>query len=456
MNQVSLGGVMMSKGQRQKWSLGLGILFAAVLLWPVAAGAQEDVNNLKAELQAQKQRQAELEDKINQLEARQKLKERAMNEKIEQAAAAKPQEEKKADVIPEALKWASKLTLSGDLRYRYEYIDDDSAAETRNRNRIRARVGLDAKVSDEWNLGFRLATSATTKDGTSGDPVSTNQDLNESFSKKPIWLDLAYFNYHPTWFKGFSVIAGKMPNPFYAVGKNQLIWDHDLTPEGGALVYSHPFSDATSLNLAAGGFWVNEEFPGADVSLWGLQGYLKHQINKPSYVLAGASWYDYGNIQGSESLANEWKGTNDFFGNTSAPGNVFASGYNLLELFAEFGTAVGKLPVAVFGNWVNNTVASTNQDTGWLIGGTLNKAKDPGSWQFDYNYRELELDAVVGQFSDSDFVGGGTGGKGHWFSFAYQLTKNVAPAVTYYASRYDGRKDDADYSRLMADVVVKF
>ena len=30
---------------------------------------------------------------------------------------------------------------------------------------------------------------------------------------------------------------------------------------------------------------------GGDTSLWGLQGYLKHQINKPTYILAGASWY---------------------------------------------------------------------------------------------------------------------------------------------------------------------
>jgi hypothetical protein len=350
------------------------------------------------------------------------------------------------------LKWAAKLNWYGDFRYRYEYIDDDSATDVRHRNRIRARLGLDAKVSDEWNLGFRLATA---EGSSGGDPVSTNQTLDGASSKKTFWLDLAYLNYHPTWIKGFSVIGGKMVNPFYAVGKNQSIWDHDLTPEGGALTYAHPFNDRTSINLSSGGFWINEETTGGDTSLWGLQACLKHQISKPTYILAGMSWYDYGNIQGEEGLANEWKGTNDFFGNTAAAGNVYASDYDLFELFAEFGTAVGKLPVAVYGDWVKNTVASTNEDTGWLIGGSLNKVKDPGSWQFDYDYRKIELDAVVGQFNDSDF-GGGTGGKGHRFSFTYQLIKNVAPAVTYYLSEYDGRKNDADYKRLQADIVVKF
>jgi hypothetical protein len=229
-----------------------------------------------------------------------------------------------------------------------------------------------------------------------------------------------------------------------------------VTPEGGALTYVHPFGDSTSATVAAGGFWVNEESSGPDTSLWGVQGLVKHQIDKPSYILAGASWYDYGNIQGAESLANEWKGTNDFFGNTAAPGNVYASDYDLIELFVEFGTAMGTLPVAVFGDWVKNTVASTDEDTGWLVGATLNKAKDPGSWQFDYNYRKVKLDAVVAQFNDSDFVGGGTGGKGHRFSFAHQFTKNVVGGLTYFLDEYDGRKDDANYDRLQADVVVKF
>jgi hypothetical protein len=418
------------------------------------------VNQLKAELEAQKQRQTELEDKINQLEARQKLRERSLKEKIDQVAAQKPaagETQKEEFTIPDILKWASKVGLYGDFRYRYEYIDDENEKEVRHRNRIRARIGLNAKVSDEWDLGFRLATA---EGSGGGDPISTNQTLDGSFSKKPFWLDLAYFNYHPSWFKGFSVTAGKIVNPFYTVGKNQLIWDSDLTPEGGALAYTLSFRDKTSVNLAAGGFWVNEESAGVDTSLWGLQLYLKHHIDKPTYILAGASWYDYGNIQGSEGLAAEWKGDpNAFFGNTyTGSPRVFASDYDLLELFAEVGTEIAKLPVAVHGDWVQNTVATEDKNTGWLIGASVNKAKEAGSWQFDYDYREIQADAVVGQFNDSDFVGGGTAGKGHRFTFTYQLTKNVAPAVTYYMVEYWGRagKVNDDYGRLQADIVVKF
>jgi hypothetical protein len=430
-----------------------------------AAGEVQDVNQLKAELQAQKQRQAQLEDKINQLEARQKLKERAWNEKIEQATApqekkeepkkeeAKEESKKKEGAIPELLHWASRVGLYGDFRYRYEYIDDDSRDFERHRNRIRARLGLNAKVNDEWNLGFRLATA---EGSDHGDPVSTNQTLGGSWGKKPIWLDLAFLDYHPLWAKGLGLQAGKVEVPFYRPNKNQLIWDHDLTPEGGALTYGLPWGEKTQINLSAGGFWVVERSSAQDTALWGLQGYLKQQIDGPTYILGGVSGYWYGNLQGERALSLEWSSSNNFSGNSNA-GGLYTSQYELVDVFAELGTQIGKLPVAVFGDYVVNTAAvDSSKDTGWLVGAVLNKAKDPGSWQFEYDYRDIQADAVVGQFNDSDFVGGGTGGRGHRFGVSYVLMKNVTPALNYYHASYAGRNNNADYDRLQADVVVKF
>lgn len=456
---VKLKGIVMRDG-RTKWTL---VVFSAWLVTAWGAGAtraQEDVNELKAELETQKQRQAQLEDKINQLEARHKLKEKAMNEKLEQATAPKPpaeevkKEEKKDGIIPEALQWASKLNISGDLRYRYEYIDDESKDSDRHRNRIRARIGVNPKLNDEWSLGFRLATAEGEQEG---DPVSTNQTLGGAEGKKSIWLDLAYFDYHPQWLKGLDILGGKIEVPFYRPNKNQLIWDHDLTPEGGAITYGRALTEQTSINLAAGGFWVVERSSAEDTALWGAQAYVRHQINKPTYILGGASGYWYGNLQGEPALSLQWESpTVNFFGNSNA-GGLYTSEYDLFELFAEAGTVVGGLPVAVYGDYVINTAAvNDNADTGWLVGASINKVKDAGSWQFDYDYREVKADAVVGQFNDSDFVGGGTGGKGHRFGFSYALTKNIVPAVNYYAAQYWGRNNDEDYGRLQADIVFKF
>lgn len=439
----------MNKVEMRAWYVVLLVLGMAVLVWPVAAGADE-LGDLKQELQDQKSRSAELENRINQLEARQKLKERSLTKKIDEVAA-KTEAAPAEPVIPDVLKWAAKMQWSGDFRYRYEYIDDGTKEQDRHRNRIRARLGLKAEVNDEWDFGLRIASGTA-------DPVSTNQTLDEAFSSKPVWLDRAYLDYHPDWMDGLNASVGKFGVPFYKVGKNQLIWDGDLNVEGAALQYEWALSEQTGLHLNGGGFWVNEESSSADASLWGIQAYLKHQIAKPTYVLAGASYFDYGNIQGHGSFADEWDGEHDLFGNSGMAGDpdAYESDFDLLEIFAEFGTEIGGMPVAVWGDWIQNTVAVSDEDTGWLVGGKINKAKDPGTWEFSYDYRDIELDAVVGQFNDSDFIGGGTGGQGHRFGFAYALAKNTQAALTYLVNEYDGRKSDEDYDRLQADIKIKF
>lgn len=161
-------------------------------------------------------------------------------------------------------------------------------------------------------------------------------------------------------------------------------------------------------------------------------------------------------MQGNGDLATPWSGTADFFGNSSIGGN-FANDYNLTELFAELASNVGALPCSVFGSYVVNhgTESGYNGDTGYLVGATLNKAKDPGSWELGYDYRDLEADAVVGQFSDSDFIGSGTGGRGHRIGAKYQIKKNVQAAATYFANTIDGSSSDTDYDRLQLDLILK-
>ncbi len=208
----------------------LKTLFLATGLCLVVASSPvvkaDDVNDLKRELDAQKARTSELEKRIDQIGS----------------TAGK----KGSADIPGVLEWASRAGFYGDFRYRYEFIDDDRKTSDQHRNRIRARLGVKAKANDEWDLGLRIATSVS-------DPVSTNQTLSDSFSGKPLRLDLAFFDYHPEWMKGLNAQAGKIANPFYIAGKNQLIWDHDLTPEGGALNYLWSLTEQTQINLAGGG-----------------------------------------------------------------------------------------------------------------------------------------------------------------------------------------------------------
>ena len=97
------------------------------------------------------------------------------------------------------------------------------------------RLGVTGKVTDDIEVGLRLATAERLSSG-NGNPISTNLTLDDAFTKKAIWLDLAYFKWSPKE-TGLSIFGGKMENPFYRVGGNQLIYDSDLTPEGIAFQF---------------------------------------------------------------------------------------------------------------------------------------------------------------------------------------------------------------------------
>jgi hypothetical protein len=247
-----------------------------------------------------------------------------------------------------------------------------------------------------------------------------------------------------------------MPRPFYRVGENQLFWSDNVNPEGLAAKYELSLSDTLKAYINGGGFWIGQaDTAGApDTSLWGIQGYLKNTFEDKSYLLGGMSYYTYGHIKGETDLAKVWKGSDSFLGNTAVGGD-YKYGYNIFEGFVEYGFKVSDFPTAVFGDYVQNTDAPSSDNVGWLIGCTLNQAKDPGSWQVGYDYRDIDADAVVGQFNDSDFDGGGTNAKGHRFNFTYQLAKNFQFGLTYFL---DEKKDeDKDkYRRLQADLIFKF
>jgi hypothetical protein len=151
--------------------------------------------------------------------------------------------------------WLDRITISGDMRVRSEYdlysrnntnelIDfatfnnsgpTDINPETNpnglpflntRRSRydnlsIRARLAIDAKLSDQVGASIRLAS------GNTNGPPSTTAILSGGFGKKNIWLDRSY-----VWFKPASwatLSAGRMPDPFQ---RTDLIYSDDLNFDG--------------------------------------------------------------------------------------------------------------------------------------------------------------------------------------------------------------------------------
>lgn len=395
------------------------------------------------------------------------------------------------------------LTLNGDFRYRFEYIHQDPRSvsligvrgnlfkaeeeESRDRHRLRLRAGFEWIINDEVTVGGRVATTMN------ADNVSTNQTLDDAFAKKDLWLDAAYFDYHPFAVPGLKVIGGKMNNPFYTPGKTQMIWDQDLTPEGLAVTYTNTqMLDPTTPNVrkltlrprtwelgaALAYTIVDERAIDIDGYMLGAQGTVKYNFTEDGSksIMAGLSYYNFGHVEGFPPLF----AANDNFGNALSRailnGNaLYANDFNIVEGFAEFTVPVWNRPLNVYADVAYNTASidkSFDDSTGnlaWAAGFSYGRCVAPNSWAIKYEYRNVERDAVVGAFADSDFGGGGTNSRGHILGAEYMLLKNTRLAITYFLNDnvgsdalrllpvFGARENvDGRYDRLQVDVNFKF
>ena len=358
--------------------------------------------------------------------------------------------------------WADSLTFKGDVRYRYEAIQDDSKTDadgdtfTRERHRVRARLGAEAKLTDALRAGVELSTG-------DADPISGNQTLGDGFGKKEFQLSLAYIDY--AFFNEkthkLNAIAGKMKNPFLTVAED-LVWDSDVTPEGLALK-GQIGNDVATLMANAGYFWVQERPDQDDLMLYAGQVAAKIQLPMEAELTLGATVYAFQDIQGHDVI--DWQKKNGTFGNSTVDGSVSGETTNKawktkfmpVVPFAKLDLHVVGQPVSLFVQQVTN-VDADDEDQGYAAGLSLGKAREPKSWEIGYSIAELEKDAVVGFLTDSDRWGGGTDGRSHRVYGKYQVLKNLQLGATYLTGerKISDSSKKTDYDRLQVDVAVRF
>ena len=130
----------------------------------------------------------------------------------------------------ERLKNIGPFSFSGDIRLRDELFFGGPAdqSQVRNRERFRLRLNGAARYED-FSGGFTFAT------GDVNNPVSTNQTLNQFYTRKPFDLDRAYIEYRPHYFRPLTLTGGKFVYPWVST---ELTWDKDLSPDGLAQTIS--------------------------------------------------------------------------------------------------------------------------------------------------------------------------------------------------------------------------
>jgi len=332
------------------------------------------------------------------------------------------------------------LVFKGDLRYRHEQISQEHTKQ-RDRERIRARMSVSAMIDPKMNFIFGVAS------GSNNDPISSNQDMGGGFSDKSLWIDMAYFDWTSPVI-GLKIQGGKMKNPFLAVGRNQMIWDHDLNPEGLAARFSKKFGSA-ELFANASWFWITERAAGEENYLIGGQTGIKKSVGSVD-AIAGAGFFGYTNIKGYSTFYDTAKS----YGNSVNAQMNYLHDYRVAETFCEM-TLNTKIPVGIQFDYALNTASDVKDDTAYLVGLAFGKIVLPGSMSGRVMYRSVERDAVVGAFNDSDFGGGGTDNKGMVIQYDYQYLKNATIGTTYFISTI-GMKNGIEYNRLQVDVNMKF
>ncbi|MFC1566689.1 putative porin [bacterium] len=343
-----------------------------------------------------------------------------------------------------APKWTQMIKLKGDLRLRFQR--EDETTYFRDRARMRFRLKGEAKVCKPIMIGFGLATG-------SDDARSTNQTMEDTFATKAINLDYAYAKYAAP--KYITLLGGKIPNKSLIWKPADLLWDGDISLEGAGLIIEKKVGKL-NLYINSGYLILNHIKTDGNAAMTVVQPGITTKINGIGLKLA-VSGYMFDKVKGNQlpqtAESNTYIDTgNDGFDND----DVLKYNYNCVSTGLEISFAdLYFEKVALFAEGVQNPDPS--EDNKGFLGGIKfgnKKIKKFGHWQIKAMYRELQKDAWLDVFPDSDFGGGETGLQGTEFVLKYGLTKNSTVGLDYYATTDMGK--DKLKSLIQFDIVTKF
>ena len=292
-----------------------------------------------------------------------------------------------------ALEQLPSFKFKNDFRVRYQHQNQESS-ESRSRLRYRLRLSTAATLSEQTQVKVRLASG-------SEDPRSTNNTVDDSFSKSDLRLDYSYIEH--TLSPDVHVLAGKMKNPLWR--PVDMLWDTDISPDGAALSYSAKFS-GYSIFLTSAFFVLDELKEEEDPYLFAVQSGLK----RGRLTLAG-SLYHAGNGSSSES-------------------SVLNTDITALVLTTQLKGA----KITPFAELVINTEES-EANKGGVIGAKFGKSslKQKGDWKVKANYRYLQSNAWLDTLPDSDAYSGNTNSHGLELSVAYGLSRFSSLVLDVYS-----------------------
>lgn len=257
-----------------------------------------------------------------------------IRDELKQEVLAQAKAEGWASQGEAAPEWTRRITLSGDIRVRSQsdlFARDNSnlifdfarinqlgpidvinspvlfflnSREDRwNQLRLRARLGINATISEGIEAGIQLAT------GDDNSPISTNVSLGGGLAKRDLWLQKAYFAVSPT--PETKLLLGRFDNPFRS---SELLFDEDLAFDGiaGSVNAGRLIGSGVDVVLRGGAFpldFGDPDFPVTSIEkrkfaqAYLFSGQLEVDGNITDAIRLGASaaYHSFTNVQGELS-----------------------------------------------------------------------------------------------------------------------------------------------------------
>lgn len=331
--------------------------------------------------------------------------------------------------------------------------------------RIRARLGVQATLTDTLRAYIRLASGSLTQIA-----GSASQTLGQYGNRYTIGIDQAYLVWDSSTADTLpiaSILGGRIPNPWFS--PTELEFARDLTFEGIAettrLGWGEGDADASHVYLTLGGFPMLMSPLQASESKWlvGAQLGTNLRLNDgDDHLRFAAAFYDYFNVTGQLNAPYSTQlnftapafvqNGNTMFNIANNPGDptvqlwALAAHFRIADLTAQWEHRFDRYSMAVAAQAARNygyNLTDIEALSGQSFSSPQNKGYvaelsfgDPvvdrfGAWRAAAGYRHVQADAVLDAWTDADFHEGGTNATGYYLWYTLGLTYNTWLRLRY-------------------------
>jgi hypothetical protein len=217
-------------------------------------------------------------------------------------------------------------------------------------------------------------------------------------------------------------VGGKFANPFtWKKGVDVLVWDHDITPEGGVLKLRQEIANGYELFSNIGYLIVDEESSTSDPKVIPVQLGLEGELSESTgFGVRGSMYW--------------WRSLDSAFATRNASGGNLPGAFpnqkariGVLTAFFELNRDSTEWPVRVYGQLIENFTAQSSvgvgdQSSAWMSGVELGTRK-ARLGQLGFAWGEVEANAVMSVATDSNWFDSSTNRQG-WYAY---YTRNVLP-----------------------------